>query len=104
MLDLVSFITLGLATMRLSMLLADEHGPWSILEKMRYRLGVRYDKFSNRYGKNMIANGIMCTYCNSVWLGFFLAALYLVFKDVAIMAALPFALSGLAILPRLKYN
>jgi len=102
--SLVHLFVLGLAVMRLSMLLGEEDGPWGVLEKFRYMLGVRYDENSDRYGKSMIARGIICVYCSSVWYGTILAVLYIFLPELALMLSLPLALSMFAILPKLGYN
>ena len=99
MITLIEFIILGLAVFRLSIMLADveQMGPFGILLKLRYWAGVRFDDKSQPYGKNSFANGLLCTYCNSVWLGIVALAAFLLFGYWAIMAALPFAISGLVI-------
>lgn len=91
--DITTLTILCLATYRLAGLLADENGPWDILENFRYFIGVRYDERSTRYGTNVFANGILCVYCNSVWLGILFTVLYFT-VPFAVVLALPFALSG----------
>lgn len=97
--SVINFIILGLATYRTSNMMADVYqgGPWDILNKIRHLLGVRYDATSNVYGETMIARGILCVFCNSVWIGAFFALLYILLPTISIMVALPLALSGLAI-------
>ena len=58
---------LVLATWRLTSLLHREDGPKQILERLRYWLGVRYDKRSERYATTNIAEGVLCFWCCSVW-------------------------------------
>lgn len=100
MIDLVTLIVLLLSSYRLSILLADvdEGGPWGMLTKMRGRAGVRFDDYSQPYGTTMLSNMLLCTYCNSVWIGLVLTLLYLFFGSLAIWLALPLALSGGAVL------
>ena len=100
-LDLVSLLVLLLATYRLSILIASdaEGGPWNILNKLRRGVGMRYDRTSSRpYGVTMLASGMLCIYCNSVWIGLVWTLLYLVFGSLTVWLALPLALSGAAVL------
>jgi len=64
-----------LATWRISHMLIHEAAPYDLLSKLRYRVGVRYDKESKPYGTNEFARGLLCPYCNSVWLGWAIALL-----------------------------
>lgn len=100
--NLVNLLTLGLATMRLSMLLAHEEGPWNMFGRLRHAVGVRYDETSQPYGTTMVARGMMCIYCNSVWLGLFFTMAWLLWPDGAMIMAMPFAISGLALIPQMK--
>jgi len=95
--EITTFILLGIATYRLSFLLADEDGPWEIIERFRYFIGVRYDDTSMRYGTNVFANGIICSFCNSVWIGIGLTVLWFLSPEILFIVALPFALSGFAV-------
>lgn len=61
-------ILASLATWRLASLIANEDGPFEIFALLRYRLGVRYDPHSRRYGTNALARGLVCLWCVSVWL------------------------------------
>lgn len=62
-------VLLGLATWRVSKLLADEDGPAGILAKFRGFIGVYYDDYSNKKGKNTLAELFTCVWCLSVWVG-----------------------------------
>lgn len=91
-----------LATYRWTLLLHNESGPAHVFDKLRARAGVRYDKHSNPYGENWIAEGFLCPYCLSVWVGVLIsAALFLAtFMHVLepfFYTLLPFALSGGAV-------
>lgn len=88
----------GLATWRIAYMLARESGPWSIFDRLRYAAGIRFDEQSRPYATNEFAAGLTCVYCNSVWVGTAWAILYLTVPTLAHILALPFALSGLAIL------
>jgi hypothetical protein len=83
-----------LATWRMSNLLAKENGPWSLLERLRHLLGVRRDDMGNAYTLNSLADGVICTWCNSVWFGAVWAVLAFALPRLAPWLALPFALSA----------
>lgn len=88
-----------LATYRLTYMLNSEAGPADIFGRLRTRVGVRYDEFSNPVATNWLAEGILCYFCLSVWISFAVAALVLVLwllgrMDLATLVLLPFALSG----------
>ena len=92
----MTFLTLALATWRLTSLLVWEDGPFEIFARLRLHLGVRYDDMSQPYGKNWLARGIACPACASVWFGIMWAVAYWLWPDV-VWVALPFALSAGAI-------
>lgn len=96
------FLIAYLAVYRLTFMLNSEDGPGDIFGRLRTRVGVRYDEHSHPYGTNWIAEGVLCFYCLSVWVGFGVTALLLIawlagHVDIALFALLPFALSGGAI-------
>lgn len=93
---LLDLVILALATWRMSHLLAFEDGPWHLFERLRYLSGVRYDAESRQIATTHLAEGVLCTWCNSVWFGMLWAALYTV-TPWAIYTALPLALSALSI-------
>lgn len=62
-----------MAVWRLSSLLANEDGPFDIFARPRNLLGVKYDKNNETYGTNWISKGIICIWCNSVWVAAFVA-------------------------------
>ena len=90
---------MSLATWRVASLLADEGGPFDVLEKLRTRLGVRYvDDTSERQGTGELSRNLLCTWCSTLY---FVAPFWTVFyalsRKWAIWIALPFALSALAV-------
>jgi len=93
---LLDLVILALATWRMSHLLTYEDGPWHLFERLRYLSGVRYDAESHEIATTHLAEGVLCTWCNSVWFGMLWAALYAMTPG-AIYAALPLALSALSI-------
>jgi len=95
---MTDFIILALATFRISSLLAYEEGPYGIFSQIRYLAGVRYNVISEPEYPTELSKGIVCGWCNSVWVGIGFAILYLITKPVAVGIAFPFALSAVAIL------
>lgn len=64
-----------LATWRLTYMLMKEEGPYDMLEKLRDKLGIRYDLKSNAYSESSIGRLFLCYYCLSIWCGFLIAVL-----------------------------
>lgn len=98
--DIIEFVVLGLATWRLSSLVAtpDDDGPWEMFLRFRKAVGVEYDEQTGMYyGKNEFSRGIMCVWCVSVWIGVVLGFFYWLLGDAVVWCSLPFALSGAAI-------
>jgi len=96
--DIFDFVILALAAWRLSSLLANEEGPGGIFERLRYRLGVRYDETSFPYAETGLAKGALCVWCSSVWFGAGLALLRVLFGQAATVLFSPLALSAGAVL------
>lgn len=94
----ITLLILSLATWRIASLLAREAGPFDLLSKLRYRLGVRYNERSQAYGTTSLSEGILCLWCNSVWIGIALTIAYLLIWQWVLWIALPFALSAGALL------
>lgn len=93
----MAIAVLILATWRLSSLLAQEAGPADVFARLRARLGVWYDEAGDPDGATVLAKGIPCVWCNSVWIGVVLAVAYWLAPDVVFWLALPLALSAGAI-------
>lgn len=94
---LIAVIIFGLASWRLASLLAREHGPWDVLDRVRYATGVRFDEASRAYGTNELSKGMLCIWCLSVWLGIAFVLIYLLLGDAMIWLAMPFSVSTIAI-------
>ena len=91
-----------LATYRITFLLNSESGPGQIFTRFRTRIGVRFDQHSNPYGSNWLAEGVLCFFCLSVWIGTGLSILGVLailagHPLVFAYAVLPFAASGGAV-------
>lgn len=95
---MLDFLILALAAWRVTSLLVEEDGPFYILERLRFKLGMRYDENSRRVATNEIARGFECVWCLSVWVGGLMAVLYWIAPRAALMLAFPFALSAAAIM------
>lgn len=96
--DVLSFVVLAVATFRLGSLLAREAGPLDILLRIRHWLGVRYTKENVPVGTNMLSRMALCLYCNTIWIGIILTAVYLLTPVIVFWVCVPFALSGVAVL------
>jgi len=99
----MDYLILALATWRITSLLVNEYGPFNLLERLRYRLGVRYDEDLHRIGTNIVAEAFTCVWCLSVWVGLILSIIFYIMPVFSIWIFLPFALSAVAIvIDRLK--
>lgn len=75
--NLSTIIVLGLVCWRITSLIVDEGGPYNIFAKIRKLIGVYYDEWSVRKGRNEFAKGLTCIWCASIWVAFFVATAYL---------------------------
>lgn len=73
---LVDLLVLGLASFRLSSLIALEEGPLSVFIKVRAELGA-YDYDDQGRVKTSLGRGISCPYCVGVYIA---ALLYVAYK------------------------
>lgn len=80
----MDFLILTLAVWRVSNLIVNEDGPFQMLAKFRQ-------------GAVKVTHLFECVFCLSVWLGLIAAIAYYLFPFWAVAVALPFALSGGAI-------
>ena len=91
-----------LATYRLTSMLNNEAGPADIFGRFRSLIGVKLDEYSVPYGTNWVAEGVLCFYCLSVWIGFGITTAILITAilgnvNVALWVLFPFAISGAAV-------
>jgi len=117
--NIENFLILVLAAWRLASLLANEHGPYLVLERIRFILGVHYitrdgsvvkthKQFSVlsepdragcvRVASNVVAEAITCVWCSSVWIAAALILVILWFGQPAVWVLLPFSVSAGAII------
>src|SRR5215217_9596835 len=69
------FFYLSLAAWRLASLIANEEGPWQIFKRLR-ALAERWCnnyKFCREFNLHEM---VTCEWCNSIWIGIILTALY----------------------------
>ncbi len=93
----MNFLILALATFRISSLIADEDGPFRLFEWLRARIGVKRDEKGDGYGTNTFAVGVVCVWCNSIWVGIALTGLYMFSEQLAVLISFPLALSVVAL-------
>lgn len=99
----MAYLILTLATWRITSLLVNEYGPFNLLERLRYRLGVRYDEDLRRIGTNVVSEAFTCVWCLSVWVGLVLSVALYAMPVWSVWLLLPFALSaGAIVIDRLK--
>src|SRR6185295_3203080 len=100
MMSLDIFLYLSLAAWRLASLVANEDGPWMIFKRFRQRAEqwCQQYRFCRELGLYEL---VTCEWCNSIWIGVGLTALYLWIGETIFYAALPFALSTVTII--IKY-
>ena len=106
--NLLDITILALATWRIGSLLAEEDGPYSIFANLRYRMGERYDSYSNQYIEpkgtrwyhtllTQVVDQMTCLWCVTIWIGILLTLLYIMMPVVTVHLSLPFALSTAAV-------
>lgn len=94
--NISTFFYLSLAAWRLASLIANEDGPWMIFKRFRER--AEYWCNTYRFCRELgLYELITCEWCNSVWIGIGLTAIYLWIGDSILYIALPFALSTVVI-------
>lgn len=92
-------LVLLLATWRLSSLLVNEDGLWSMFTRLRTLAGVRYNGVTLEVeAPTMLAGLFACMWCMSVWVGLFWWMMWRLWPDLALWGAVPLALSAGAIL------
>lgn len=96
------FIIGALSTYRLTAMINSEAGPADMFGKFRSMIGIKFDQYSNPYGTNWVAEGVLCFYCLSVWIGFavmvwLMIAALLDFILLGVILLFPLAFSGVAV-------
>jgi hypothetical protein len=93
----IELIIMAVSTWRVSSMLVDEAGPGDVFVKLRAKIGVSYNAFSERVAANPVASLFLCVWCMSVWVGTGVFLLYRANKRVYETLTYPLAISGLAI-------
>lgn len=93
-------ITFSLATWRIASLFVREDGPFFVFRWLRERTGIQHDQDGTVFmiPETFAAGLLSCIWCSSVWIAGFWIALWFFFPDAVVLCALPFAVSGGAIL------
>lgn len=73
--SLVAFIVLSFVTARLTLIITEEKGPWDVFLLIRQWAGVKYDEALNAFPQNKFAEGLVCAWCVSFWVGIVVALL-----------------------------
>lgn len=99
----IDLVLLIAATWRLSNLLANEDGPFHFIKTLRSKIARAEVKSRRKNGfisRLHLYEGVNCEYCNSIWFGIVLAALYRFTHplDLVTTLILPLALSTGAII------
>lgn len=94
--DLIVYI---LAVWRIANLFVNESGPLHIFMKLREWAGIRHDDTGvpMEIPDNFSAQVLSCTWCFSIWVGFFLTAFWLISPEWSLKFAVPFAFSAGAV-------
>lgn len=96
--QLPDYAVLALAAWRLTRLISSEDGPWDMLARFRYMLGVRYDEYSVAYGTNVVSKAVLCVWCFSMWVAAALSVAYWISPKLTRAFCVPFALSAATII------
>ena len=102
--NLVDFIVIAFATYRLSVMFVHEweNGPKNILTRFRIWAGWVDPAFGEAYPEEgSLAEGLMCYFCNSIWIGTAFAIIYACLLAAGLPAwlfFLPLAASGASVL------
>ncbi len=90
-----NLIFYSLAAWRLTYLIVNETGPFGIFSKLREIAGLKYDRVGHMISaKNRFWEGLGCMYCVSVWVGFLMLGIYLLWGHAGVtIFSLPLFLS-----------
>lgn len=94
----VELFILGCGTWRLTSMIVNEDGPFNIFERFRYWIGIRRTTANVRFGTNIIAEGLSCVWCASVWFAFVVGVFYIAARPITLIVCTGLTLSTLAIM------
>lgn len=94
-----ALVILGLATWRMSHLLAKESGPFDIFKGIREFSGIVHDEDGEIVivPEKFFPQMISCVWCNSIYIATFWMVAYYFLGTIALFLAFPFALGAVAI-------
>jgi hypothetical protein len=108
---LIEFFIIGFAVWRIALMLVDDIGPFDVFYRLRYWAGLReaddgtkyvqLKSYSRPFYVNLsetLAEGLNCVRCTSMWVALPFFVLYLVSPLITVYVAMPFFLSGVAVL------
>lgn len=88
---------LTLATWRISSMLVNEEGPWSIFRKLREKVGISEDGPIVTVPDGMLPGVLSCVWCCSVWVAAFWLVLWVLIPTIATYLAAWLSISTLSI-------
>jgi hypothetical protein len=99
MFTLAEILIYCLAVWRVSSLFVRESGPAFVFKRLREKAGIVHDgEEVALIPDTFFAQVLSCVWCFSIWAAFFWTAFWLVSPEWSLKLAVPFALSGGAIL------
>lgn len=90
-------LLLALAVWRVTSLLVQEDGPYDVFAKLRRFIGVYYDEYSVKRGKNVVASAMTCVWCFSVWIALLFVLLFGETTSIAVFFVDWMSVSAIAI-------
>ena len=95
---LISFIIIALASDCLATFISSDgwSGPFNLLHKLRYVVGMRYNDVSELQATSVVAEALMCWVCGPIWISIVLIIPYFFWQEVLWLYA-PFAVGGLVL-------
>ena len=69
---MLDFLIDTLATWRLTSLLYREEGVFSIFDRARDFVGIRYNEYNVAYADNEVGKAFLCFWCLSIWVSGFI--------------------------------
>lgn len=98
------FVVLSLATWRLASLTSSERGPFDLFVWIRSLAGIQHspttktiESHSTKGIRGVIADGLLCVWCNSIWYAIGLTLAWVVWGDVVAWVTVPLAMSTIAV-------
>jgi hypothetical protein len=99
---LTYFLIYSLATWRVASLLVQEDGPFRIFRRLRELTGIQHDDDLGGdiylVPDTFLAGILSCVWCCSIWAAIVWTLLWFLIPDISIWMAIPFGISGGAIL------